>query len=223
MGILEMSFAWRGDRLVMENEKIQLIRSREVISLGQIKIHSAVSTDLTKNLVLFDSEQMHVIDMNNYNTNTFYVQRVVSHPNLQIQGVHLFQNRFLYCLFNSRLKADASASQIDSFSNGFGMIDLASLNNDISTTPLLLPISDAIVGINGEFVFCKADQRIAFLQDYDKMVRVPLLHENKLVLQGIRPKSEYLAYRAIDETLIALDTRGRLYSWQLRTGLRNMQ
>jgi hypothetical protein len=91
------------------------------------------------------------------------------------------------------------------------MIDLASLENDVNTTPLLLPICDAIVGINSEFVYCQADQRIAFLMDYDKMVRVPLLHVNTVVLQGVKPRSEYLAFRTIGDKLIALDARSRLY------------
>lgn len=38
--------------------------------------------------------------------------------------------------------------------NGFGMIDLACIENDVNTTPLLLPICDAIVGINNELVYC---------------------------------------------------------------------
>lgn len=80
-----------------------------------------------------------------------------------IRGVHLFKDRYLYVLYNRKLNANASASQIETESNGFGILDLDCLNTNVSTTPLLLPICDAIVGINNEFVFCEADKRIAFL------------------------------------------------------------
>ena len=54
------------------------------------------------------------------------------------------------------------------------------------------------------------------------MVRVPLLHVNTVVLQGVKPKSEYLAFRTIGDSLIALDTRSRIYSWELTTGLQKI-
>ena len=58
--------------------------------------------------------------------------------------------------------------------------------------------------------------------DYDKMVRVPLLHVNTVVLQGVKPRSEYLAFRTIGDSLIALDARSRIYSWELTTGLQKI-
>lgn len=43
-------------------KKIDYNKFKTVI--GDKEIHSAVSTDLAKNLVLFDNEQMHVFDLN---------------------------------------------------------------------------------------------------------------------------------------------------------------
>jgi len=47
--------------------------------------------------------------------------------------------------------------------------------------------------------------------DYDKMIRVPLLHVNTVVLQGIKPRSEYLAFKTIGDKIIALDAHSRIY------------
>ena len=92
------------------------MRNKELKDLvGLRRIHSAVSTDLERNIVLFDMEQMHVLDMSTYNKNTCWVQRVVSHSKLLIQGVHLFENRYLYVLYNSKLKINASAAQAEAF------------------------------------------------------------------------------------------------------------
>lgn len=48
-----------------------------------------------------------------------------------------------------------SVTEQQSSNNGFGIVDLDSLATDITLTPLLLPICDAIGGINSEFVYCK--------------------------------------------------------------------
>jgi hypothetical protein len=50
---------------------------------------------------------------------------------------------------------------------------------------------------------------------------VPLLHLNTVIFQGIKPRTEYLAFRTVGDNFIALDTTGRLFSWNMQTALLN--
>lgn len=116
IGILELGFTQQNSRKInLIQEEVKLVRSDELKKLKLKNIHSAVSTDLDKNIVLFDMEQMHVLDMTTYNRNSYWVKNFVSHSKLLIQGVHLFENRYLYVLYNSKLKINASAAQVEAF------------------------------------------------------------------------------------------------------------
>lgn len=116
IGILELGFTQQNSQKInLIQEEVKLVRSDELKKLKLKNIHSAVSTDLDKNIVLFDMEQMHVLDMTTYNRNSFWVKNFVSHSKLLIQGVHLFENRYLYVLYNSKLKINASAAQVEAF------------------------------------------------------------------------------------------------------------
>jgi hypothetical protein len=109
-------------------------------------------------------------------TNEYTIKDVIKHSGMQIQGVHFFDNHFLYVLYHS-----GQYGQITDQSNGFGILDLDILNTDPRKKPLLLPVCDTVGGINHEFVFCKQDKRLVFLQDYDKLLSVPLLHTSSIV------------------------------------------
>jgi hypothetical protein len=116
IGILELGFTQQNSQKInLIQEEVKLVRSDELKKLKLKNIHSAVSTDLDKNIVLFDMEQMHVLDMTTYNRNYYWVKNFVSHSKLLIQGVHLFENRYLYVLYNSKLKINASAAQVEAF------------------------------------------------------------------------------------------------------------
>jgi len=116
IGILELGFTQQNSQKInLIQEEVKLVRSDELKKLKLKNIHSAVSTDLDKNIVLFDMEQMHVLDMTTYNRNSYWVKNFVSHSKLLIQGVHLFENRYLYVLYNSKLKINASAAQVEAF------------------------------------------------------------------------------------------------------------
>ncbi len=116
IGILELGFTQQNSQKInLDKEDVTLVRSDELKKLKLKNIHSAVSTDLDKNIVLFDMEQMHVLDMTTYNRNNFWVKNFVSHSKLLIQGVHLFENRYIYVLYNSKLKINASAAQVEAF------------------------------------------------------------------------------------------------------------
>jgi hypothetical protein len=116
IGILELGFTQQNSQKInLIQKEVKLVRSDELKKLKLKNIHSAVSTDLDKNIVLFDMEQMHVLDMTTYNRNSYWVKNFVSHSKLLIQGVHLFENRYLYVLYNSKLKINASAAQVEAF------------------------------------------------------------------------------------------------------------
>jgi hypothetical protein len=116
IGILELGFTQQNSQKInLIQKEVKLVRSDELKKLKLKNIHSAVSTDLDKNIVLFDMEQMHVLDMTTYNRNYYWVNNFVSHSKLLIQGVHLFENRYLYVLYNSKLKINASAAQVEAF------------------------------------------------------------------------------------------------------------
>ena len=116
IGILELGFTQQNSQKInLIQKEVKLVRSDELKKLKLKNIHSAVSTDLDKNIVLFDMEQMHVLDMTTYNRNYYWVKNFVSHSKLLIQGVHLFENRYLYVLYNSKLKINASAAQVEAF------------------------------------------------------------------------------------------------------------
>lgn len=93
--ILDLSYIKnaKDPRGVVPEITIRYVRYKGLKALiGSNRIHSACSTDLSKNIVLLDTEDMHVLDMTTYNENTFWVRSIITHKFMYIQGIHLFSN-----------------------------------------------------------------------------------------------------------------------------------
>jgi hypothetical protein len=56
------------------------------------------------------------------------------------------------------------------------------------------------------------------MSTYDSVKIVPLLHRNAINFIGMKPRSEYLTYREIQDRVIALDKEGILTTWSIQTG-----
>ena len=61
--------------------------------------------------------------------------------------------------------------------NGLGYMDLKNILEDIKSTPNLIPVTNAIVGLNNQIRFSDACQTIIFMQGVDSGVQIlPVLH-----------------------------------------------
>lgn len=87
------------------------------------KVHTAFSTT-DDNIVLIDGENMHVLK---YNRDSGYIQKFATHGNMFIKCAILFENHYLYVLYSNKLNSNSSVAEKQSNSNGFGIIDVASL------------------------------------------------------------------------------------------------
>ena len=52
-----------------------------------------------------------------------------------------------------------------------------------------------------------------FLNSYEQVKVVPLLHQNVLDFEGMLPKANYLAMTRISDKFIALDRQNYLTTW----------
>lgn len=76
MGILDLDFTIEGNRVILKEEGLQIVRGNElkILSISS-KFHTAISTK-ANNIFLFDQTQMFVM---NFNKNTGYIQQFASH------------------------------------------------------------------------------------------------------------------------------------------------
>jgi hypothetical protein len=91
-----------------------------------------------------------------------YVNDFTVYENIYIRGVQLINNRFLYVLHNpennlsSRGSADIDISKDFRLTkNGLGLIDMLQFKEPLpeGEIPIILPICEAIVGVNYEIAF----------------------------------------------------------------------
>lgn len=105
---------------------------------------------------------------------------------MNIQGLQLIQNRYMYIMFNkvsqplldpkhSEPRARARMMLLQS-GNGAGIIDLQSLTKDLRARCPLIPICEAIVGCNNQIIYSQINQKIVLLQGYNRLKIIPLLH-----------------------------------------------
>jgi hypothetical protein len=98
--------------------------------------------------------------------------------------------------------------------NGFGVIDLKIYLQGLNKTrPFILSIMSSVVGVNSELSFSECNQKIVFLNSYEQVKVVPLLHQNVLDFEGMLPKANYLAMTRISDKFIALDRQNYLTTW----------
>ena len=98
--------------------------------------------------------------------------------------------------------------------NGFGVIDLKMYLQGLNKTrPFILSIMSSVVGVNSELAFSECNQKIVFLNSYEQVKVVPLLHQNVLDFEGMLPKANYLAMSRISDKFIALDRQNYLTTW----------
>lgn len=73
-------------------------------------------------------------------------------------------------------------------------------------------------GANNLFDYYKQDERLAYLESYEKFKIVPLLHRNTINFIGMNRRSDYVSFRRNNDVLIALDKKNRLTSWSILSG-----
>lgn len=60
--------------------------------------------------------------------------------------------------------------------NGAGFIDISPLKQDITAKCNLIPICEAIVGTNNSITFSESNQKLVFLQGFNRLKIIPILH-----------------------------------------------
>ena len=193
--------------------------------------HSAVSTDLTKNLLLIDKEDVHIYDIESAikdGMNSYVATRVETKHDVNITGVQLISDRYMYCLYNKKgtrsakisMSASSTNTKIDSTigQNGLGLIDLDGIEENIERSLAPMPIVNTICGANAELVFSEINQKLVFVENYHNIKMVPLLHQNVINFEGQKSKDQYLIFKQIHDRFIALDKQNQLITWSMETG-----
>ena len=67
-------------------------------------------------------------------------------------------------------------------------------------------------------MFSEKNQRFLFLSNYDEIQSMPVLHQNCNNFFGMRRKTQYLSFKRIKDTFIALDKMNVLHSWSMLSG-----
>ena len=104
--------------------------------------------------------------------------------------------------------------------NGLSLIDLKNIEQEIETKSFVIPIMNTILGANTELVFSEANQKLVLVENYHQITMIPVVHQNVLNFEGIKRKSEYLAFKQVNDKFIALDKNNRLITWCMQTGNR---
>ena len=88
--------------------------------------------------------------------------------------------------------------------NGVGFLDLEIFKQDITFDNVLIPICGAIVGANSTINFSEINQKLVFLQGFNRLKIIPILHQNLLRFQQSHEKSDYLCVMQVKDCLLAL-------------------
>ena len=99
--------------------------------------------------------------------------------------------------------------------SGFYVFDIEQLFNGKIEKYKLSP---TVGGMSNEISISKFSNRIAFIQNFDKIAVVPFPHLNLLNCEGMGQKHEYLIWREKNGFFTALDRRSNLLTWSLTSG-----
>ena len=121
---------------------------------------------------------------------------------MNIQGLQLIENRYMYIMFNKVYQPLLDTKDVDPkrkaniallrSGNGAGFIDLETLKTNIKARCPLIPICGAVVGCNNQIIFSEINQKIVILQGFGRLKIIPLLHQNLLQLRNMKPRDQYL-------------------------------
>ena len=75
------------------------------------------------------------------------------------------------------------------------------------------------VGCQNDIDFSMQNQRIIFQSSFKAIIVLPVLHRNTVSFIGMKPRSEYLAYKIDRDKLIALSNINILSTWDVLTGV----
>ena len=73
-------------------------------------------------------------------------------------------------------------------------------------------------GFNGNLQYFDFNRRVSVLESYTKILIFPELHLNTISFMGILSESDYLTFKVVNDTYIALGKDNVLYTWSLITG-----
>lgn len=66
--------------------------------------------------------------------------------------------------------------------------------------------------------YYRPDERLVYMQDYNRAIIVPILHRNTINFYGIKEKDEYVVFNNKGDMLIALDYNNILTTYSITTG-----
>lgn len=84
---------------------------------------------------------------------------------------------------------------------------------DEDSEPLMVPVCNAVVGASSEMIFSQRNQAIMFVKDFDKIVIMPLLHNNAIFFDNMPLTKDIMLSRQIDDKFYVADNRGVIRSW----------
>ena len=79
-------------------------------------------------------------------------------------------------------------------------------------------LKGALAGVNKSIDYYKQDERIAYMQDFSRIVITPILHRNVINFIGMKEHTNYIGFVRLKDKIIALDKNNMLTSWSLCTG-----
>ena len=121
-------------------------------------------------------------------------------------GFYFLDNNFCYTL-SHKMKGKLA---------GFRLYDLELMID--KGTDKSYWLSYAQVGLQGHMDYSRANQRLIFMESFDGLSVVPILHRNTIAFIGMGNRSNYLATRVLKDRFVCLDKKNVMTTWGILTG-----
>ena len=99
-------------------------------------------------------------------------------------------------------------------------MDLDMLKVSIAAKLPVIPICSAIVGCNDQISFSQVNDKIVFLQGFNRIRIIPMLQNNLIQFRKQLSKKEYLFAVQTMDTFQAVCKHNVIHSWCIPTGKR---
>mmetsp|Transcript_33876 Transcript_33876/g.24920 ORF Transcript_33876/g.24920 Transcript_33876/m.24920 type:complete len:245 (+) Transcript_33876:1704-2438(+) len=163
-------------------------------------IHNGIRFKDPRYLFLTDNAHFYKLDIETSSSETIRDQFV--------KGLYFSDNNYLYTLSKDGPNHEGGLRLYD-------ITNVIEKGKDIS----YLLSNKVNVGIQASIDFSAQNQRMIFQSSFKAIEVLPILHRNTVSFIGMRPRSEYLAYKIEKDKLIALSNANVLSTWDVLTGV----
>ena len=204
----------------------------KILCNAKYGLHTALSTDLSKNLVLITKNDMHVLDLESaekiehferkgsfmiQKKETLVVEKLKTHIDTRIHGATLLEDRYCYI----SIEKGASNEMVNRFADNKNMLaimDLDILNERFDAVPIAGPITSIIGGANSKIHHSISNNRIIFMKSFNRIASVPMLHSVANLFACMPPAEDILVMRNVDGKLVVFTKFGKRYVFSVTTG-----